>query len=562
MGHFVGQAATTNGVTIALPYAYLAEWNGFRVLDVSNPTNPIELSFIDGQGSEQDVALYDHYACVSDCWSGGIRIIDVSDPSSPFETGFCAIDGCVKRVAVLGDQLYAAVNRGGMVRVNISNPFAPQIQAQNDDIREASDVAIADTMAFLLAESSGTNDIGLEIFGTSTSMQLSTLGFFEPNNELNSVVSNDALAIVGQGKSGMHVIDVSDPSHPLKSANFYTPGGVNDVMIDGNLAYIVDDLSGLHVVDLSDPTIPQEIGELAIGDGGQQIARSGDLIYVTSQQSGPHVIDISDPHLPVNVTQFAQGYGGIDVAVSASIAYVSFQDSLRIFDISNPASLVQMSAFYLVGYQNKLTLFGNFLIATDRQIGFRMLDVSDPRHPTLVREYQIDREYLPIINATLNQFVISFGRPDFFWVSDYTNPLLPHSLGHYRSYYDLSPGDLAVSGDIAYATKTGFFSIYDISAALTTPEHPNEIPTFSLHPIYPNPFNNTANIAFDLPREVTGRLVVYDVLGRMTNTLYNGKLAAGSHSMQFNGNGLSSGTYFVRLETPSFSATQKAVLLK
>ncbi|MBL0061760.1 MAG: T9SS type A sorting domain-containing protein [bacterium] len=85
---------------------------------------------------------------------------------------------------------------------------------------------------------------------------------------------------------------------------------------------------------------------------------------------------------------------------------------------------------------------------------------------------------------------------------------------------------------------------------------------FNLHPIYPNPFNNTANIAFDLPREVTGRLVVYDVLGRMSSTLYDGKLAAGSHQMQFNGNGLSSGAYFVRLETPTFTATQKAVLLK
>ncbi len=103
-----------------------------------------------------------------------------------------------------------------------------------------------------------------------------------------------------------------------------------------------------------------------------------------------------------------------------------------------------------------------------------------------------------------------------------------------------------------------YFGIYDVSAALTTPNNPNELPTqFSLHPIYPNPFNNTANIAFDLPREVTGRLVVYDALGRIANTLFDGKLAAGSHHMQFIGNYLSSGTYIVRLETPNFSATRR-----
>ncbi|NUO19815.1 T9SS type A sorting domain-containing protein [bacterium] len=80
--------------------------------------------------------------------------------------------------------------------------------------------------------------------------------------------------------------------------------------------------------------------------------------------------------------------------------------------------------------------------------------------------------------------------------------------------------------------------------------------------MYPNPFNNTANISFDLPREVTGRLVVYDVLGRVTSTLFDGTLPAGTHQMQFNANDLSSGTYFIQLETPVFNAVQRAVLLK
>ncbi len=94
-------------------------------------------------------------------------------------------------------------------------------------------------------------------------------------------------------------------------------------------------------------------------------------------------------------------------------------------------------------------------------------------------------------------------------------------------------------------------------------EDPSPIPSeFSLHPIYPNPFNNTANIAFDLPREVTGRLVVYDVLGREASVLYDGHFASGAHSMQFSGENLSSGTYFVKLESPAFNAVQRAVFLK
>ena len=144
---------------------------------------------------------------------------------------------------------------------------------------------------------------------------------------------------------------------------------------------------------------------------------------------------------------------------------------------------------------------------------------------------------------------------------DIVDPANPRELGFYfGNMYHL---DVLARDNYAFVAGESALLIYDVSAALSTPEHHNEIPTqFSLQPIYPNPFNNTANISFELPREVTGRLVVYDVLGRMTNTLFDGKLAAGTHSMQFNGNGLSSGTYFVRLETPAFTATRKATLLK
>ncbi|MBL0062425.1 MAG: T9SS type A sorting domain-containing protein [bacterium] len=161
----------------------------------------------------------------------------------------------------------------------------------------------------------------------------------------------------------------------------------------------------------------------------------------------------------------------------------------------------------------------------------------------------------------VGQYAFVAGMDNGIFVVDISNPTAPFVTGRYDT-----PGyatRVLPVGTTLYVADDDYFSIYDISAALSTPDNTNPIvTTFSLHPIYPNPFNNTANIAFDLPREVTGRLVVYDVLGRMTNTLYNGKLAAGSHQMQFNGNNLSTGIYFVRLETSAFTATQKAVLLK
>jgi hypothetical protein len=98
--------------------------------------------------------------------------------------------------------------------------------------------------------------------------------------------------------------------------------------------------------------------------------------------------------------------------------------------------------------------------------------------------------------------------------------------------------------------------------ALGANDAPPALPTSTSLHVYPNPFNPVATISFDLPREVTGRLVVYDELGREAATLMNGRLSAGHHQMQLNGSAWSSGVYFVQLNAGEFQQTQKIVLMK
>ena len=79
---------------------------------------------------------------------------------------------------------------------------------------------------------------------------------------------------------------------------------------------------------------------------------------------------------------------------------------------------------------------------------------------------------------------------------------------------------------------------------------------------YPNPFNPSTKITYQLPELNFVTLKVYDVLGNEVSTLVNEEKPAGSYEVEFNGKGLTSGIYFYRLRAGSFFEIKKMVLLK
>jgi len=91
----------------------------------------------------------------------------------------------------------------------------------------------------------------------------------------------------------------------------------------------------------------------------------------------------------------------------------------------------------------------------------------------------------------------------------------------------------------------------------------DNLPTsYALSQNYPNPFNPSTEVAFDMPTAGHVELVVYNVLGQEVTTLINGEMDAGSHVISFDGSSHSSGVYFYRISTGSFSETKKMVMLK
>ena len=86
-----------------------------------------------------------------------------------------------------------------------------------------------------------------------------------------------------------------------------------------------------------------------------------------------------------------------------------------------------------------------------------------------------------------------------------------------------------------------------------------------LYPAYPNPFNPTTNITFDVPNSTESSLVslgIYDVRGREISSIVKSYMNPGVYSYQWNGSQCSSGMYITKLRIGSKQQTQKIILLK
>ncbi len=133
---------------------------------------------------------------------------------------------------------------------------------------------------------------------------------------------------------------------------------------------------------------------------------------------------------------------------------------------------------------------------------------------------------------------------------------LDPGCGTTATHVDTSSGDsfnTSISGitDVNYLGK---FAARKIEVKTPT--------AAELYPNYPNPFNPTTTIKYNLSRAGYVNLTVYDMLGNEVAVLVSRGEKEGVHSVQFNATNLASGVYIYRLRTPGYSLTRKLILQK
>ncbi len=255
-------------------------------------------------------------------------------------------------------------------------------------------------------------------------------------------------------------------------------------------------------------------------DSANCVVVEGDYAYVTDGHVGLRIVYITRPEAPTETGFcYTPGYSR-GVVVRGDYAYVADgpYGGLRIVDISNPEEPVETGFHYTEGCAYGIAINSNLVYLADGEDGIRIYDASNPADPVEVGFYDTDGVALGV----------------------------------------------AVSGNDIYLADQYNFKVLQYTGDRNSVQSSNLIIPmgFGIQTIYPNPFNPTTTITYDLSVASPVSLHLYDLAGLRIRTLIEGNRQAGVHQTTFEAADLPSGLYFVRLEASGQVAMQKAMLIK
>ncbi len=405
---------------------------GLRIIDISNPPNPVEIAAFTEIEEVMSVATTRTLAFLtgSSKTSGeNIFIIDTSNPTSPELVGGYDPDGYafVLDVAVKGDFAFVAHNENGLLILDVSNPAEPLFHAEVSTLPGyARSIEISNNFAYVASSGEGLRifDISnpaepilvglksfsavshhLTVFEKTVYVTLGLLGCnsFDVTDPANPVflarvippgycyqaAARDGQLGTASYEGGMHLYDVTIPQSPFELGNIETPGRTSDLAAFGNFLMAIDyDHQRLRIIDITDPSLPTESLTVDIEGRLSQIMVVDQHAYLTSS-IGVQIFDISDPLAPTRLGVMTNGNPQLlrMPVVLGEYAFTPWGEGvgsalLISTDISDPHSPVEISRLgFTCGLADYLYAVGRdhyvYLGCGQRTLVF---DVDDPKH--------------------------------------------------------------------------------------------------------------------------------------------------------------------------------------
>ena len=139
-------------------------------------------------------------------------------------------------------------------------------------------------------------------------------------------------------------------------------------------------------------------------------------------------------------------------------------------------------------------------------------------------------------------------------------------VGDYALLYFAVPFECIDSLTTTYTPRSevlaNIISWFDGFVVSVDPAPEMTVTNHLLCEVYPNPFNPSTTISYVLPSGGLVKAGVFNIRGAKVAEVFNGHMDSGRHTLEFDGSDLSSGIYFLNIESPSGMIVQKLVLMK
>ncbi|MHA2364213.1 MAG: LVIVD repeat-containing protein [Candidatus Hodarchaeales archaeon] len=268
----------------------------------------------------------------------------------------------------------------------------------------------------------------------------------------------DEVAYVCDHTYGLKIYNVSNPVDPELIGQTLDSGIYHDIDVDeeNNRVYLADLEDGLVIFEFSDMSNPTRIGSYDVGSQkAAEVQAVGTLVYLANFVDGLEIFNVSDPSNIIKIGSYSADGGSFKAQVVGNNAYMTAgRNKLVILDVTNPVQPIKLGSYYdgeRVRYFYIEEENDEYIYVTTWNDGFKILNISDSTHPTLLGEYNDVEISIGVFKYGNLAFVGEWERGmAVFDVSDPTNPQL---LQKYSE--DGGVLSMFVDNDIVYVGTTG-----------------------------------------------------------------------------------------------------------
>jgi hypothetical protein len=482
--------ASASRVTVLGDHAYVVAGLSMRVIDVRDPTTPIQRSSYLPPACAiagiYDVFVQGRYAYLP-CGTAGLAIVDVNDPANPSQVGTVDTSGTASGVHVNGRYAYLADSESGLQVVDCQNPALPTVVGTRDTSGSATGVYVSDPYAFV-----ADGNEGLKIINVSDPADPWLEGSYNTPVNAQQVVVSGGLAFVADGPGGVIVVDVSQIGQERLAGSYLTAQAIkvalqgtylfvadswegmlslavvtvtspvqkastsgqwtNDLAVSGSNAFVSDRNSNrLHVLSLRSP--PVQVGSVVLGAPAFGVAVQSQFAYVAAQDAGLVVVDVSRANNPIVVGSRPETGSILGVAVSGKYAVTAGSTFVHVVDVSNPANPLITGSYNHGDTARDIAMSGRYAYAVFDDKSLRIVDISNPALPSLAGSVVMDGSGTGV--AVSGRYVyVSHNGSSGVTIVDAVNPATPVKKGTFSSGMDQTQG-VFVSGPFAYAADFG-----------------------------------------------------------------------------------------------------------